>query len=95
MTKFSKLISMSRINNHVSQKEVVLNHLMSGRNLTQVTASALYRVQRLASRIHELTKEGYDFKRIRCVDVTGTPYIMYRLAGAYKQPTNPSIDGII
>ena len=95
MTGFSKQVSTSRTNPTISQKRVVLNHLMSGRNLTQMVASNLYRVQRLASRIHDLTLEGYKFKRIRCTDVTGTPYTMYRLAGAEKLSINPSVDGII
>jgi hypothetical protein len=76
------------------QCRTILKHLKTGRNLTQVSATELYRVHRLAARITELKSLGYDILSIRCKDVTGRAYALYRYVGQDKVNTNPGIEGI-
>ena len=65
--------------NGQSQCDVLLAHLKTGRTISQVVASELYRIHRLASRVYDLKKRGHDIASIPAVDITGTPYKLYRL----------------
>ena len=50
---------------HATQKQVVLEHLRSGRAIDQDTAQSLYRIRRLASRVSELKKDGFIVLSLR------------------------------
>ncbi len=43
----------------MSQEQLILNHLKSGRSLTPLKALELYGCFRLGARIHELKTKGY------------------------------------
>lgn len=83
--------SKSTLDNPKSQKEKILAHLKTGRNLTSLSALGMYGVYRLASRINDLRNEGYNIKTIRCKDATGKSFAMYRYL---EVKTNPGIMGI-
>jgi hypothetical protein len=78
----------------MSQNEKVLSHLKTGRNITAVSAQALYGVFRLAARICELKSAGNVIKSIPCRDINGKQYAMYRLSGEAKVATNPGVEGL-
>lgn len=42
-----------------SQADEILNHLQSGKTITQRTAASHYRCWRLAARVHDLREDGY------------------------------------
>lgn len=78
----------------MSQNQKILNHLKTGRNITAVSAMALYGVFRLAARIKELKDLGNVIKSISCTDINGKRYAMYRLSGDAKVATNPGVEGL-
>lgn len=43
-----------------TQTKIILEHLKTGRGITQLDALTLYGVGRLASRIHDLKAAGYE-----------------------------------
>ena len=53
------------IKRHRNQRDVVLEHLRSGRAIDQDTAQSLYRIRRLASRVSELKKDGFIVLSLR------------------------------
>ena len=61
------------------QEDVVLAHLLKGRSITQLEALGLYRVFRLAARVHRLRGRGHDIVTTMKEDLTGKPYASYRL----------------
>lgn len=44
----------------LSQNARILDHLLAGKSLTQLQAIRLFNCTRLASRINDLKKEGWD-----------------------------------
>ena len=60
-----------------SQRNKVLQHLSSGSTLTQLDAHNIYGIGRLAARVEELRKMGFDIVDIR--GERGTRYSVYRL----------------
>lgn len=58
----------------------VLNHLTSGRSLTQGEAFVLGYGTRLAATIHDLRKRGHKIDSRVKHDLNGRPYSEYRLA---------------
>ena len=50
---------------HYRQRDIVLEHLKSGRPLNQDMAQELYKIRRLASRVCELKKEGWLILSLR------------------------------
>lgn len=46
----------------MTKKEMVLNHLKSGRSITSIEAIELYGATRLSAIIFRLKKEGYAFR---------------------------------
>jgi len=58
----------------------VLKHLLTAGTITPVEALVVHKVQRLAPRILELRKEGWEIETVRCEDEAGTPYFKYVLA---------------
>ncbi|UNU74137.1 helix-turn-helix domain-containing protein [Moraxella nasovis] len=49
-----------------TKKQMILEHLLSGRTLTQLECTNLYHCTRLSSAIHELRKAGHDIETIKC-----------------------------
>lgn len=78
----------------MSQNQKVLKHLRTGRNITAVSAMALYGVFRLASRIHDLRRQGHVIKSISAQDINGKNYALYRLSGEEKVASNPGVEGL-
>jgi hypothetical protein len=75
----------------LKQKEMVLSHLHSinedgeRRGITAIEALALYRVMRLAPRIEELKKDGYNIESRAKRDNTGKRYVRYFLDGTKRR----------
>lgn len=55
-------------------------HLCERGSISQLEAEALYRVKRLASRIHELGRIGVNIRKEFKNDLTGKRYVRYHLA---------------
>lgn len=49
-----------------SKKQQILEHLMSGKTLTQWECTHLYRHLRLGAVVHEFRKAGYHIETIMC-----------------------------
>lgn len=62
-----------------TQLETVRRHLRDHGTLTSVEASEVYKIRRLASRVHELRAEGLKVRSVRRKDATGQRYIRYKL----------------
>lgn len=69
-----------------SQLDAILAHLRSidpttkrTRGISADEANGLYRVKRLASRIHELREQGYSIVGFTKRDTTGKRYVRYFL----------------
>ena len=77
-----------------SQKNQILKHLKTGRNITSISAMALYGCFRLASRINDLRNDGHKIKTIAARDINGKSYGLYRLVGDQAVATNPGVEGI-
>lgn len=65
--------------NHKPMRELLREHLMGGRSISNVEAQALWRCRALPKRINELRKEGLNIKSERRVDSTGQSYTRYIL----------------
>lgn len=61
------------------QEDVVLGHLLKGLSLSALEASNLFRVYRLAARIHRLKARGHTIVTTMRTDVTGKAYGSYSL----------------
>lgn len=59
--------------------ELIKEHLMSGKTLTQLEAIGLYSAFRLAARVHELKKQGWNIKKNEKRDANGSIYVEYYL----------------
>ena len=68
-------------NPSVSQKTLILNHMKKHGDITQLQALELYRVHRLASRIHDLRKDGVQINANTRADATKRLYKSYSLKG--------------
>ena len=62
----------------MSQKSRILNHLKTGRAITQIEALNLFGCFRLASRIEELRSQGYDIKTVM-IDYNNKRFAKYIL----------------
>ena len=62
----------------MSQKSRILNHLRTGRAITQIEALNLFGCFRLASRIEELRSQGYDIKTVM-IDYNNKRFAKYIL----------------
>ena len=60
-----------------TKKGMVLNHLKSGRTLTQLQALRLYGAGRLASTVFRLKEEGYDIKKNIIYNLLSEGYAEY------------------
>ena len=59
-----------------SQSKVILDHLLEGKSLTALDALNEYGCFRLAARVHELRKDGYDIEE-QIVERNGKRYASY------------------
>ena len=62
-----------------SQKGLILAHLKKKGSITALEALILYRIFRLAARIHDLRLDGAEIKTTQKKDITGKTYAQYRL----------------
>lgn len=62
----------------MSQKSRILNHLKTGKAITQIEALNLFGCFRLASRIEELRSQGYDIKTVM-IDYKNKRFAKYLL----------------
>jgi hypothetical protein len=63
----------------MTQTKILLDHLRSGRSITQLEAIGLYRVFNLKGRINDLRKDGHEIVTDMTTDTTGKRYARYRL----------------
>ncbi len=63
----------------ITRYDQVLNHLTSGRSLTQGEATVLGYGTRLAATIHDLKGRGHNITSTIKKDLNGRPYAEYRL----------------
>ena len=66
--------------------DLIKEHLMTGRTLTQLEAIGLYSAFRLAARIHELKKQGWNIQKNEKRDANGSIYVEYYLADSVLNP---------
>jgi Helix-turn-helix domain len=67
---------IASVHRNPSQAQVILDHLLTGKQLTALEALAEYGCFRLAARVHELRKEGYDIEE-QIVTRNGKRYASY------------------
>ncbi|WP_034850366.1 helix-turn-helix domain-containing protein [Inquilinus limosus] len=63
----------------MAQKASLLSHFLAGKTITQLEARQVYRIERLASRVEELRKDGHDIVAVMKTDETGHRYAEYSL----------------
>lgn len=63
----------------VSKTAQILAHLKSGKPLTQLECTYLYRSTRLAAVVHQLRGRGYDIETIDCKSEDGGVYAKYKM----------------
>ena len=66
----------------MSKTSQILAHLKGGHSLTPLQALLLYGTLRLAPRIHEFRKAGYEITTTKKFDPKGSEYAEYKLARA-------------
>ncbi|KGK67061.1 MULTISPECIES: helix-turn-helix domain-containing protein [Xanthomonas] len=71
------------------QANLIVDHLYNNQHITSWQAEGVYRVRRLASRITELNRAGYDIRKERCEDATGQSYTRYSFTRAQKRRSTP------
>jgi hypothetical protein len=64
------------------QNDRILAHLLAGKTITQLEAFGVYRIFRLAARIHELKAKGHKIVTTMRQDETGKQYAEYSLRNA-------------
>ncbi len=62
-----------------TQKQMILNHLVTKGTISALEALSLYRINRLAARVDELRKLGHNIVTDMKVDMTGKRYARYRM----------------
>lgn len=60
-----------------SQKRLLLEHFRVKSSISNIEASALYRIRSLSRRINDLEADGYQFARSQERDPTGQRYVRY------------------
>lgn len=66
----------------MTQSEMILAHLKSGKPITPLEALRSYGIYRLGARIWDLKQQGYSITAARVTDrQSGKHYASYRLAG--------------
>jgi len=69
--------------NFGTQNYLIFEHLLRGRSISQVEAAEVFKIRRLASRIHELREIGLNVKRQMKADALGQKYARYHLGRPY------------
>ena len=64
---------------NISQRSMVFNHLVKKGTITSLEALSLYRIFRLAARIHDLRGDGNNIITKYKRDLTGKRYAQYWL----------------
>jgi len=64
----------------MSQEDMILQHLRSGRTITPLEALRLYNCLRLGARIYDLRRKGYPIHE-ELVDGNGKHYAQYSMGG--------------
>jgi hypothetical protein len=64
-------------NSNPTQAQVILDHLLSGKPLTALDALHQFGCFRLAARVHELRKEGYDIEEVMVSTKAGKRHAQY------------------
>ncbi len=67
--------------------EQLKRHLLTGKSITPLEALGLYGIFRLAPRIHELRKQGWNIITTRKFDEKGSEYAEYRLMPKVNERT--------
>ena len=65
----------------MTQNERVLNHLRERGSITPIEALHVHGVYRLAARVNDLKRRGYDVVSKLKRDINGHKYAEYRLGG--------------
>lgn len=60
-----------------TQKQKILNHLSNGKSLSPLQALGLFGCYRLASRVHDLKRDGHPIETIIKGDDQGRTYASY------------------
>lgn len=60
-------------------KALILDHLLSGRSISNVEAQAMWRCRALPKRVSEIEADGWKVLRERRRDSTGQFYVRYSL----------------
>lgn len=74
------------------QSRLVLDHLRANTHLTSWQAEGVYRIRRLASRIDELRRAGYEIETESCEDATGQRYTRYSLSRRQRRAKRPLLE---
>jgi hypothetical protein len=61
------------------QTDRILKHLLAGNSISQLEAFGVFRIFRLAARIHDLRAKGHKIKTTMKADAEGKPYAEYAL----------------
>lgn len=75
----------------MAQKASLLAHLVRGETITQAEARQVYGIERLASRIDELRKDGHDIVSVEKSDALGKRYVRYALTKRDRNGTRKSV----
>lgn len=59
-------------------------HLRAGKTITQLEAIGLYSLFRLAARVHDLKKQGWNILTVEKRDANGSIYAEYKLGEPYE-----------
>lgn len=73
-------MSNFKLVNQKPMRELLKEHLLSGRSITNIEAQALWRCRALPKRINELRASGMKISSERRTDSTGQSYVRYVLA---------------
>lgn len=65
--------------NKKSMVQLLIEHLKSGKSITAIEASALWRCRSLSRRICDIEERGYTINREEREDSTGQNYTRYSL----------------
>ena len=67
----------------MTQKQKILEYMRNNKGISTYTAFQM-RITRLAARISELRKDGYNILSERRMSEENKPYVLYRLVGDEK-----------
>ncbi|WP_187971126.1 helix-turn-helix domain-containing protein [Aquibium microcysteis] len=72
------VIAANRVHPSKTMKQLVLDHLKAGNDVSGIEAAALWRCRDLPKRISELRQDGHRIVREMRMDSTGQRYARYR-----------------